>query len=110
MADLGDSGDATLGSNGIGIGSLDTAKDDGMVLANPHFPWRRDGEILDGSADGARTVRRGRRNSRGFPPIGIGFNQDLAWTHTVSTDYRFTFYQLSLVPGDPTSYYVDGTP
>jgi acyl-homoserine-lactone acylase len=40
--------------------------------------------------------------------VGIGFNQHLAWTHTVSTSSRFTFYQLKLVPGDPTSYYVDG--
>jgi acyl-homoserine-lactone acylase len=42
--------------------------------------------------------------------IGIGFNQHLAWTHTVSTSFRFTFYQLKLVPGDPTSYYLDGVP
>jgi len=34
----------------------------------------------------------------------------VAWTHTVSTSRRFTFYQLSLVPGDRTSYYVDGQP
>ena len=32
----------------------------------------------------------------------------MACTHTVSTDQRFTFYQLKLVPGHPTSYYVNG--
>ena len=46
----------------------------------------------------------------GFPFIGIGFNQHLAWTHTVSTTRRFTIFQLNLVPGDPTSYLVDGKP
>ena len=46
----------------------------------------------------------------GFPFIGIGFNLHLAWTHTVSTTRRFTIFQLSLVPGDPTSYLVDGKP
>jgi len=42
------------------------------------------------------------------PPIG--FNRHLAWTHTVSTSRRFVIYQLALVPGDPTSYLVDGRP
>ena len=40
----------------------------------------------------------------------IGHNADVAWSHTVSTAFRFTPYQLTLVPGDPTSYLVDGTP
>ncbi len=110
VADLGENGDATLGSNGIGIGSQDTAKGDGMVLANPHFPWRGTERfwMAQLTVPGQYDVEGG--TLEGFPLIGIGFNQNLAWTHTVSTDYRFTFYQLSLVPGDPTSYYVDGKP
>ena len=46
----------------------------------------------------------------GFPLIGIGFNRHIAWTHTVSTSRRFILYQLHLVPGDPTSYLLDGKP
>jgi acyl-homoserine-lactone acylase len=109
-ADLGESGAATVGSNGIGIGSEDTAKGDGMVLANPHFPWRGTERfwMAQLTVPGQYNVEGG--TLEGFPLIGIGFNQDLAWTHTVSTDFRFTFYQLKLVPGDPTSYYVDGKP
>jgi acyl-homoserine-lactone acylase len=34
----------------------------------------------------------------------------MAWSHTVSTAFRFTPYQLTLVPGDPTSYLFDGQP
>jgi acyl-homoserine-lactone acylase len=109
-ADLGENGDATLGSNGIGIGSQDTATGDGMVLANPHFPWRGTERfwMAQLTVPGQYNVEGG--TLEGFPLIGIGFNQDLAWTHTVATDFRFTFYQLKLVPGDPTSYYVDGKP
>jgi len=109
-ADFGENGDATLGSNGIGIGSQDTANGDGMVLANPHFPWRGTERfwMAQLTVPGHYNVEGG--TLEGFPLIGIGFNQDLAWTHTVSTDYRFTFYQLKLVPGDPTSYYIDGKP
>ena len=79
-----------------------------MVLANPHFPWRGTERFWMAQLDvpGQYDVEGG--TLEGIPLIGIGFNQHLAWTHTVANDFRFTFYQLSLVPGDPTSYYVDG--
>jgi acyl-homoserine-lactone acylase len=38
---------------------------------------------------------------QGQPFPNIGFNKDIAWSHTVSTAKRFTLYQLSLVDGDP---------
>ncbi len=108
LADFGSSGNDKLGSNGIGIGSKDTAAGDGMVLANPHFPWRGTERfwMAQLTVPGQYNVEGG--TLEGFPLIGIGFNQHMAWTHTVSTSFRFTFYQLKLVPGDPTSYYVDG--
>ncbi len=110
VADFGSSGADTLGSNGIGVGSADTAAGDGMVLANPHFPWRGTERfwMTQLTVPGQYDVEGG--TLMGFPLIGIGFNQNLAWTHTVSTSFRFTFYQLQLVPGDPTSYEVDGVP
>ena len=37
------------------------------------------------------------------PVVHIGFNRDVAWTHTVSTGKRDTLYELQLVPGDPTA-------
>jgi acyl-homoserine-lactone acylase len=110
LADFGSSGNDTLGSNGIGLGSEDTAAGDGMVLANPHFPWRGTERfwMAQLTVPGQYDVEGG--TLMGFPLIGIGFNQNLAWTHTVSTSFRFTFYQLDLVQGDPTSYLVDGQP
>ena len=108
VAAFGSNGNDTLGSNGIGIGSEDTAAGDGMLLANPHFPWRGTERfwMAQLTVPGQYNVEGG--TLEGFPLIGIGFDQHLAWTHTVSTSFRFTFYQLNLVPGDPTSYYVDG--
>jgi acyl-homoserine-lactone acylase len=38
----------------------------------------------------------------------IGFNENVAWTHTVSTAKRFGLFKLTLVPGSPTRYQVDG--
>jgi acyl-homoserine-lactone acylase len=103
----GDNGSAK-GSNGIAIGSQDTANADGMVLVNPHFPWNGENRfwMAQLTVPGQYNVEGG--TLYGFPIIGLGFNQDLAWTHTISTDQRFTFYQLKLVPGHPTSYYVNG--
>lgn len=44
----------------------------------------------------------------GTPLVEIGHNQSLAWTHTASDAQHASFYALKLVPGDPTSYVVDG--
>jgi acyl-homoserine-lactone acylase len=105
---LFENGSSSGGSNGIAAGSKDTRNSDGIVLANPHFPWygteRFFAEQLD--VPGQYDVEGG--TLMGFPLIGIGFNSDLAWTHTVSTSMRFTLEQLKLAPKDPTSYVVDG--
>lgn len=108
LRDLTENGSSSRGSNGIGIGSSGTRHKDGMVLANPHFPWygteRFFAEQLD--VPGRYDVEGG--TLMGFPLIGIGFNSDLAWTHTVSTSTRFTLYQLKLAPHHPTRYVVNG--
>jgi acyl-homoserine-lactone acylase len=79
-----------------------------MVLGNPHFPWYG-GErfyqfqlTLPGKLDvqGASLY--------GVPVVNIGFNQHVAWSHTVSTAWRFTPFRLQLAPNDPTAYVVDG--
>jgi acyl-homoserine-lactone acylase len=109
-AQFGDQADRAQGSNGIGIGALDTRSHHGIVLANPHFPWRGTERFWMAQLDvpGRYDVEGG--TLMGFPLIGIGFNRHIAWTHTVSTTRRFVAYQLNLVPGDPTSYYLDGKP
>ena len=44
----------------------------------------------------------------GFPMINIGFNRDVAWSHTVSTARRFVLRELRLAPGNATAYLYDG--
>jgi acyl-homoserine-lactone acylase len=110
MADFGGEPDATSGSNAIGIGSEDTGDGDGMLLANPHFPWRGTERfwMVQLTVPGQYDMEGG--TLEGFPLVGMGFNEHLAWSHTISSSFRFTLYQLALVPGHPTSYYVDGVP
>ncbi|MFG3697577.1 acylase [Micromonospora sp. NPDC047620] len=105
-----DGAPAGVGSNAYGLGAQATTHGGGMVLANPHFPW-----------EGAERFYRmhlkvpGRYDVEGAALVGdpiveIGHNGTLAWSHTVSTARRFVWHRLALVPGDPTSYYVDGRP
>lgn len=108
LRSLVENGSSSNGSNGIGIGSKDTRNKDGMVLANPHFPWYGTERFFAQQLDvpGKYDVEGG--TLMGFPFVGIGFNSDLAWTHTVSTSTRFTIVQLKLARRDPTSYIVNG--
>ncbi len=102
--------DAPLGSNAWAFGRDTTANGSGLLLGNPHFPWagvNRFWQVhltIPGSLD-VMGVGIG-----SFPGVTIGFNKDVAWSHTVSTGKRFTLHELTLVAGDPTSYVVDGQP
>jgi acyl-homoserine-lactone acylase len=99
-----------LGSNGWAFGRNATPDGAGVLLGNPHFPWVGSNRFwqmhltIPGQLDvmGATTG--------GSPVVTIGFNRDVAWTHTVSTGKRFTLYELKLDPADPTVYLVDGQP
>jgi acyl-homoserine-lactone acylase len=105
-----DSSQQATGSNGIGIGSRDTRSGAGMVLANPHFPWRGTERFWMTQLDVPGQYDMEGGTLEGFPLVGIGFNRHIAWTHTVSTDRRFVVYQLALVPGHPTEYMLNGRP
>jgi acyl-homoserine-lactone acylase len=95
----------TLGSNGWAIGSELSDSGGGMLLANPHFPWEGEKRLWESHL----TLTTGELDAygatlSGVPGVLIGFNDAVAWTHTVSAGNRFTLYGLDLVPGDPTSY------
>ena len=101
-----------MGSNAWAFGAETTADGGGVLLANPHFPWAgvnrfwqmhltlpgRNGFDVMGASVGHS------------PVVQIGFNRDVAWSHTVSTGKRFTLHELALKPGEPTTYLVDGQP
>lgn len=99
---------ASVGSNGWAFGAQATANGRGIVVGNPHFPWdgpnrfRQMHLTIPGKLDvmGAGLVVT--------PFVAIGFNKDVAWTHTVSTTQHFTLFALELDPADPTAYRVDG--
>ena len=102
--------ESPLGSNAWAFGKETTANGSGLLLGNPHFPWagvNRFWQVhltIPGNLD-VMGVGIG-----SFPGVTIGFNKDVAWSHTVSTGKRFTLHELTLAEGDPTTYLIDGKP
>ena len=98
-----------LGSNGWAFGSEVTANKSGILLGNPHFPWATTNRFYELHLTVPGKLDTMGVSIAGAPGISIGFNHDVAWTHTVSTDRHFTVFELTLDPKDPTAYLVDGT-
>jgi acyl-homoserine-lactone acylase len=107
LAGLGRDPDSGFGSNATAIGGKESSTGRGMLLGNPHFPWRgryhftQQHLTIPGHYDvaGASLI--------GSPVVNIGWNNNVAWSHTVSTAYRFTPYEYHTVPG--TTMYVTDT-
>ena len=103
-------GPSDLASNGWAIGKERTASGRGMLLANPHFPWEGNRRFYESHITVPGVANVYGASLLGAAVINIGFNEHVAWTHTVTTARHFTLYRLNLVPGDPTSYLYDGQP
>jgi acyl-homoserine-lactone acylase len=104
-----------IGSNAVALGKDATSNGHGMLLGNPHFPWQGSERFYQAHLTMPATVGRpaidvAGASLFGVPLILIGYTDSMAWSHTVSTAFRFTPYELTLVPGIPTSYLVDGMP
>lgn len=101
-----------LGSNAAAFGRDATTGGRGILFGNPHYPWVSTDRFyqvhltVPGKYD-AMGVSLG-----GLPLVVIGFNKDLAWTHTVTYASHFSLYKLALDEQDKsgTTYLVDGKP
>ena len=100
--------DIGFGSNGWAFGSEVTANKRGMVVGNPHFPWNGPSRFYEMHLTIPGTYDAMGVTLAGGPIITLGFNKDVAWTHTVTAAQHFTVFQLKLDPADPTAYLVDG--
>ena len=93
-----------IGSNAISVGSSLTASGRGLLLGNPHYPWHGPSRfhMIHATIPGEVDIMGARLIAGNF--VGIGFNRDVAWSHTVSTAMRFTLYELELNPDNPMQY------
>jgi acyl-homoserine-lactone acylase len=93
-----------IGSNAVALGSAVTESGRGILFGNPHYPWHGSSRFhlihttIPGEVDvmGTSLLTTSR--------VSIGFNKDIAWSHTVSTGLRSTLYRLELDPQDPMRY------
>ncbi|MFA5785945.1 MAG: penicillin acylase family protein [Actinomycetota bacterium] len=99
-----------IGSNAFGLGKDATDNGHGMLLGNPHFPWQGSERFYQAHLTIPGKLNVSGAGLFGVPLVLIGYTEGLAWSHTVSTAYRFTPFELKLVPGSPTTYLYDGQP
>lgn len=99
-------GEEGIGSNTLAFGGDATESGGGLLFGNPH--WYLEGVDrfyqLQMTIPGELNVSG--VSIMGAPMVLLGFNNDIAWTHTVSTARRFTPYLLQMA--DETHYIKDG--
>lgn len=98
-------------SNAIAMGGDATATGRGAVLSNTHLGFTGDLRLWQ-----AQLTIPGRLDVSGAMLVGLpfvlfgGHNETMSWATTVSAAAPFTLMEVTLPPGDPTSYLVDGRP
>lgn len=97
-----------MGSNAYAVGGDAARGSAGLLLGNPHFPWSGNLRWFMSHLTMGDEYDVMGATLAGLPINTIGFNRDVAWTHTVSTGSRFTFYELELNPDNPLEYVYDG--
>lgn len=95
------------GSNAYAFGRDVTDNGRGVLLGNPHLlmfgtdRWFMLHATIPGRLDVMGAVLGA------SPVVNIGFNKDVAWSHTFAKPYTYSFHQLNL-GSSPTTYRVDG--
>lgn len=88
--------DPSLGSNAMAFGEAVTGESQAVLFGNPHWYWSGPDRFyqmhlsIPGRLDVAGAA------FLGVPMVMIGFNEQVAWTHTVSMARRFSLYALKL--------------
>ncbi|KVE34327.1 penicillin acylase family protein [Burkholderia sp. BDU5] len=101
-------GHAGIGSNALAFGADATRNSSALLLGNPHWFWTGPDRFYQAQLTIPGKLDVSGVSFLGVPLIVIGFNRNVAWTHTVSTAKRFGLFRLKLAPGSPTTYVYDG--
>ena len=99
-----------VGSNGWAFGAETTTTGKGLVVGNPHFPWNGPARFWQMHITIPGTIDVMGVGIAGAPLVELGFNKDIAWTHTTTAAQHFTMFELQLDSADPTTYLIDGKP
>lgn len=97
-----------IGSNGWAFGADVTTSGRGVLIGNPHFPWNGPSRFWEMHVTIPGVYDAMGVGLAGTPLVTLGFNKDIAWTHTVTAARHFTLFEMAIDPADPTSYMIDG--
>lgn len=97
-----------MGSNAFAFGKDATTNGRGLLLGNPHYPWQGGRRFWQAQLTVPGKMDVSGAAILGIPIPQIGYNKDVAWSHTVATPVGFSLYKLKLTA--PTTYLVDGRP
>jgi acyl-homoserine-lactone acylase len=97
-----------LGSNALAVGKDGVESGRSLLLGTPHFPWFGMLRFYQMHLTIPGVVDVMGASLFGAPIVNIGFNNNVAWSHTNDKAWHFTLYQLQLVPGRPTVYRYNG--
>lgn len=97
-----------VGSNMLAFGRAATGQSESVLFGNPHWYWGGPDRFYQ-----MHLTIPGRLNVAGVgflgvPLVMIGFNDQVAWSHTVSAARRFGLFDLALDEADPLRVRVDG--
>ncbi|MGW0464833.1 penicillin acylase family protein [Streptomyces sp. NPDC003027] len=98
----------SMGSNALAVGSRGVSGGTSMMLANPHFPWQGKNRMWQSQLTIPGEVNVSGASLLGFPAVNIGYNDNVAWSHTVATVAPFGLFDVQVDPLNPTMYLVDG--
>ncbi len=99
---------ADMGSNAVAFSGATTADRRGLLLGNPHYPWHGGRRFWQSQQTIPGELNVSGASLLGTAGVSIGFNDTVAWSHTVATGVTLNLHQLTLDPADPTVYLVDG--
>ncbi|PWK66830.1 acyl-homoserine-lactone acylase [Streptomyces sp. CG 926] len=105
-----DTGRYDMGSNAVAFAGSTTASGRGLLLGNPHYPWQGGRRFWQFQQTIPGELNVSGASLLGTAVVNIGFNEKVAWSHTVATGTPVNLHQLALDPADPTAYLVDGKP
>lgn len=96
-------------SNLWAIGRKKSKSGRGLLLANPHLPWRGAYIFHEVHLNVPGRINVAGAALIGFPVVTIGFNEHLGWTHTANIKFGAEqLYRLTIDPEQPGSYLQDG--
>lgn len=90
-----------VGSNALAFGQQATGEAQAVLFGNPHWYWGGPDRFYQMHLTIPGQVNVAGVAFLGVPVVMMGFNDHVAWTHTVSSARRFGLFDLTLDGADP---------